>query len=66
MYIDVYIKNTDDIYDRYLNLACIDGVETGRRKGGGLGGERESKGCLLLEPPFVHFCLIPDWLSRNK
>ena len=45
MCIDVYIKNTDDIYDRYLNLACIDSVETGRGKGGGLG--RESKGCLL-------------------
>lgn len=45
MYIDVYNKNTDDIYNRYLNLACIEGVETGRGKGGGLG--RESKGCLL-------------------
>ena len=48
MYIDVYIKNTDDIYDiydRYFNLACIEGVETGRGNGGGLG--RESKGCLL-------------------
>ena len=45
MYIDVYIKNTDDICDRYLNLASIEGVETGRGKGEGLG--RESKGCLL-------------------
>ena len=29
MYIDVYIKNTDDIYDRYLQLACVEGVEPG-------------------------------------
>ena len=56
MYIDVYIKNTDDIYDRYLNLACIDGVETGRGKGGGLGRERE-QGMPAVRTPFCSFLL---------
>ena len=29
VYIDVYIKNTDDICDRHLWLACEEGVEPG-------------------------------------
>ena len=58
MYIDVYIKNTHDIYDRYLNLACIDGVETGRGKGGGLGRERErEQGMPAVRTPFCSFLL---------